>query len=131
MVIDILEARLVMLFVEGLSEPLRGWVKGFEPTTLCVAINKTKDKQDASSKNKFTLKPSFPQKSKEVKPFQKEWIRKPKVDEETWKELWKKKLCLTCQEPWAPRHKCAGKDMVGKAHYIEVYSDSGSDDGDE
>jgi len=38
--------------------------------------------QDAASKNKFTPKPSFPQKSKEVKPFQKEpgnqrWMRRP------------------------------------------------------
>lgn len=49
MVMDISEARLVMLFIEGLSKPLRGWVKRFEPTTLCAAINKTKDMQDAAS----------------------------------------------------------------------------------
>ena len=37
----------------------------------------------------------------------------------------RKKLCFTCQEPWVPRHRCAGK---AKAHYIEVYSDSDEDD---
>ena len=30
-------------------------------------------------------------------------------------------MCFTCQEPWVPGHRCAGK---AKAHYIEVYSDS-------
>ena len=37
----------------------------------------------------------------------------------------RKKLCFTCQEPWVPRHRCAGK---AKAHYIEVYSDSDGED---
>lgn len=77
MVTDISEARLVMLFVEGLAEPLHGWVKSFEPTTLHASINKTRDLQDATSKNKLTPK------GNEVKPFQKEWTEKPKLDEET------------------------------------------------
>jgi hypothetical protein len=34
MVMDILEARLVMLFIEGLVEPLRGWVKAYKPINL-------------------------------------------------------------------------------------------------
>ena len=37
----------------------------------------------------------------------------------------RKKLCFICQEPWVPRHRCAGK---AKVHYIEVYSDSDEDD---
>ena len=40
----------------------------------------------------------------------------------------KKSLCLTIQESWAPRHRCA----AGKAHYIEVFSDfEGEDEHDE
>jgi hypothetical protein len=31
---DISEPRLVMLFTEGLTEPLRGWVKAYRPHTL-------------------------------------------------------------------------------------------------
>jgi hypothetical protein len=31
---DISEHRLVMLFIEALTEPLRGWVKAFKPHTL-------------------------------------------------------------------------------------------------
>jgi hypothetical protein len=34
MVTDVSEQRLVMLFTEGLDEPLRGWVKYFMPSTL-------------------------------------------------------------------------------------------------
>jgi len=89
----------MMLFVEWLAEPPRGWVKSFEPTTLLATINETKDLHVVASKNKFTLKPSFPHKGKEVKPFQKECTGKSKMDEETQKELRKKKLCFNCQEP--------------------------------
>lgn len=55
MVMNISKAGLVMLFVKGFSEPLCGWIKGFEPTTLRVAINKTRDMQDVTSKNKFII----------------------------------------------------------------------------
>jgi hypothetical protein len=33
-VTDISEPRLIMLFTEGLTEPLRGWVKAYKPHTL-------------------------------------------------------------------------------------------------
>jgi hypothetical protein len=38
MVQDVSQARLMMLFTEGLMEPLRGWVKAFKPTNLHDAI---------------------------------------------------------------------------------------------
>lgn len=38
MVSSILEKLLVVLFTEGLEEPLRGWVKAFDPPTLAEAI---------------------------------------------------------------------------------------------
>ena len=60
-------------------------------------------------------------KDKDKKPFEQEWPKKNWVDDDTRKELRRKKLCFTCQEPWIPGHRCAGKD---KAHYIEVYLDS-------
>ena len=40
------------------------------------------------------------------------------------RELKKKSLCFTCQEPWAPRHRCA----AGKAHFIEVFSESSGEE---
>jgi hypothetical protein len=53
------------------------------------------------------------------------------MDEETRRELRNKKLCFSYYDPWAPRHKCDGKNIMGKAHYIEVYSDSESDEDEE
>jgi hypothetical protein len=34
MVLDVSQSRLMMLFTEGLMEPLKGWVKSFKPTNL-------------------------------------------------------------------------------------------------
>lgn len=34
MVINISEARLIMLFIEGLDDPLRGWVRAYNLATL-------------------------------------------------------------------------------------------------
>ena len=51
----------------------------------------------------------------------------PKLDDDTQWELRRKKLCFSYQEPWVLGHRFSSK---GKAHYIEVYSNSG-DDGDE
>ena len=47
--------------------------------------------------------------------------KKTWLDNDTGKDLRRKKLCFTCQEPWVLGHRCSGK---AKAHYIEVYSDS-------
>ena len=55
-------------------------------------------------------------------------VAKKKVDEETRSELRRKKLCFTCREPWVPRHRCLGK---GQVHYIEVASESDSDEHEE
>ena len=50
------------------------------------------------------------------------------LDEDARRELKKKRLCFTCQESWAPRHRCA----AGKAHFIEVFSESsGEEDEDD
>lgn len=59
MSMDVLEHRLVMLFMEGLSKPLCGWVKDLKPTTLHDVIIRTKDMEDAVPKINFLPK-SFP-----------------------------------------------------------------------
>jgi hypothetical protein len=38
---DISKPRLIMLFTEGLIEPLRGWVKAYRPPTLQNYILRT------------------------------------------------------------------------------------------
>jgi hypothetical protein len=44
-----------------------------------------------------------------------------RMDDNTRRELRRKKLCFTCKEPWNPSHKCMGH---GQVHYIEVTSDN-------
>jgi hypothetical protein len=56
MVQDVSQARLMMLFIEGLMEPLRGWVKAFKPTNLQDVILKTRD-LGSTTKTRFTPRP--------------------------------------------------------------------------
>ena len=125
MVTDMSESRLTMLFTEALTEPLQGWVKAYKTLTLQDAISRARDLQDSIPKNKFPLKTNFLVRDKDRKPFQQDVPKKTWLDEDTKKDLRRKKLCFTCQEPWVPGHRCAGKV---KAHYIEVYSDSDEED---
>jgi hypothetical protein len=67
MVTNISQHRLVMLFIEGLVEPLRGWVKAFRPTTLHEAIMRCQDMKDAVNK-KVPTKSFIPQGGKETRP---------------------------------------------------------------
>jgi hypothetical protein len=110
-----------MLFTEGLTEPLRGWVKAYRPHTLQDAILRTRDLADSTPKTKPFSKPFIPQRDRDRKPFQREWKGKEKLDDETRRELMRKKLCFTCKDPWVPGHRCMGK---GEIHYIEVAADS-------
>ena len=49
------------------------------------------------------------------------------MNDDARRELKKKRLCFTCQEPWAPGHRCA----AGKAHFIEVFSESSGEEDEE
>jgi hypothetical protein len=71
-VTDISEPRLIMLFTEGLTEPLRGWVKAYMPPTLQDAILRTRDLTDSVPKTKTFSKPFVHQRDRDRKPFQKE-----------------------------------------------------------
>jgi hypothetical protein len=124
---DILEHRLVMLFTEALIEPLRGWVKVFKSHTLQEAIVHTRDMGDSTLKPKTFTKPFVPQGDKDQKNPQREWKGKPKLDDDTRRELMRKKLCFSCRDPWVPGHRCMGK---GHIHYIEVESGSQEEDED-
>jgi hypothetical protein len=144
MVTDISEARLVMLFTEGLAEPLRGWVKAYKPTMLQDAVGRARDLQESVPKTKFTPRPDFPTKFDDRTPPQRDgtghqqrdwagqpqrdWTGRNRMDDTTRQDLRRRKLCFSCQEPWVPGHRCAGK---AKAHFIEVFSDSGDDEEEE
>jgi hypothetical protein len=68
-VTDISEPRMIMLFIEGLTDPLRGWVKAYNPPTLKDAILHTRDLADSVPKTKTFSKPFFPQRDRDRKPF--------------------------------------------------------------
>ena len=57
MVPDLSTARMVYMFVEGLSEPLRGLVRSNKPATLQDAISKARDLQDVLPRTR----PPYPQ----------------------------------------------------------------------
>jgi hypothetical protein len=80
MVTDISEARLVMLFTEGLIEPLRGWVKAYKPTTLQDAVSRARDLQESVPKPKFTSRPNFPTKFNDRGPPQRDSTGQPQRD---------------------------------------------------
>jgi hypothetical protein len=82
MVTYISQQRLVMIFMEGLVEPLRGWVKAFRPTTLHEAIMRCQDMKE--SQQEGTKKSFIPQGGKETRPPHKSWTGKDITNEETW-----------------------------------------------
>ena len=92
MVTYLSERRFIMLFSEALTEPLWGLVKAYKPSTLQDPINKTRELQDSVPKNRFPTKTNFPIKDKEKKPFQQEWPKKTWLDDDTRKDLRKKKI---------------------------------------
>ena len=53
--------------------------------------------------------------------------RRAQMDDDARRELKKKWLCFTYQEPWALRHRCA----TGKTHFIEVFSESSGEEDEE
>jgi len=77
MVSDVSMARLVLLFTEGLTEPLRGLMKSHKPSTLKDAMNLTRDLQNVFPRTKYPPKPNFPSKFKErEKPWKNESFSK-------------------------------------------------------
>jgi hypothetical protein len=72
-----------MVFTEGLTEPLRGWVKEYRPPTLQDSILRTRDLANSVPKTKTFSKPFVPQRDRDRKPFQREWKGKEKLDDET------------------------------------------------
>ena len=121
LVTDISERRLVVLFMDGLSEPLRGWVKGHDPTTLQEVTKKARDLAPSSFRSRFQHRDSYMKKDKEK---DKKIVHKdaqPKrdhLDNDTLNDLRKKKLCFHCREPWDLSHKCPLKDKVNQMEYF-------------
>ena len=50
----------MVMFIEGLMEPLKGWLKAFDPPTLQEETNKPRGMKLAAPSNKFSSKESTP-----------------------------------------------------------------------
>ena len=89
------ERRLVVLFMDGLSNPLRGWVKGHDPAKLQEATKKARDLVPSFFRSRFQHRDSYMERDKEKdkKYFQKDAQPKGdnKLDNDTLNELRKKK----------------------------------------
>ena len=123
MVPDLLEPRRIYMFIDGLAEPLRGLVRSTRPTTLEDAVGRTKDLQDALPRTRAPIpnRLAFQQRGRDTRdPPPGENQGRGPLDDETRRDLRRKKLCFTCQESWAPGHRCAR----GKEHDIEVFSNN-------
>ena len=86
LVTDILERRLVVLFMDKLSDPLRGWVKGHDLATLQEATKKACDLAPSSFRNIFQHRDSYMKKDKEKdkKSFHKDaQPKRDKLDDDT------------------------------------------------
>jgi hypothetical protein len=103
---DIFKQRLVLLFIEGLLEPLRGWVKDIKPETLQDSVVRTRDMEGAVPKTNLFSKPFVPQKHKDKKPPGKEGTCKESLDEETRNEIRRNNLFFHCKHPWVLGHRC-------------------------
>ena len=98
MVTDISESRLILLFTEGLAEPLKGSVKAYRPTTLQEAVSRTRDLQDAIPRTKYPPRPSLPHKFQNQKPLIRNFpaLGKRDYSYKDRDELKRKKLCFSC-----------------------------------
>jgi hypothetical protein len=118
----------MILFTEGLMEPLKGWVKDFKLTNLHDSIWRKKDLGPAA-KPKFVPRPPLNTRGRDQRPLMNQGGCDPRgfdkghgrMDDKTMRELRRKQLYFTCKEPWNPSHKCMGH---GQVHYIEVTSDN-------
>lgn len=131
MVPNINERRLVVLFTEGLMEPLKCWLKAFDPPTLQEATKKARGKEFAAPTSKFTSKGSSSY--SDNKKFQKKDDKaKGKstfpLDRETLNDLRKKKLCFYCKGPYDVNYDCPLRPK-GKANRAmwALYEGSNSD----
>ena len=59
-VTDIFESRLILLFIEGLTEPLKELVKAYRPSTLQDAMSRTRYLQDVIPRTRFPPRTCVP-----------------------------------------------------------------------
>lgn len=114
MVNNISERRLVILFVEGLYEPMKGWIKAFDPPTLQEAMRKACSMELTTPRSKFTpnnSKPSSSFNDSKSDPKKSENVDQGKkfaapLDRETLNDLHRRKLCFHWKGLYDQNHDC-------------------------
>ena len=105
-------------------------MKSYRPSTLQDELNRARYLQDANPRT------SFPSRLNVISQLKNQIPPPMKIPSGNFKrdnfsrdrdELRRIKLCLTYQEPWVPRHKCA----KGKDHYIDIFSNSEAEEKEE
>ena len=99
----------MVLFMDGLREYLKGWIKALNPPTLQDAIKKSRDMEASTSRRKFQSKGVPNKRDKDKQQFQRD-TQQPqnysnRLDIENLNELKRNKLCFHFREPWDPSHK--------------------------
>ena len=122
------------MFLEIIIDPLKGFFKSGGPTTLQNFIRRTQDLYGTIPSFISTLRSKVPTRLKEniSTPMDHRYFQKGPMDgtprkDSTFRdkdELRRTNLCLPCQDPWVPGHKCA----KGKAYCIEVLLEGGYKD---
>jgi len=101
MVLDLSDASRVYTFIEGLLEPLHGLVKSCRPSTLQEVVTYARDLQGAIPKTRAPIPSCIPyhKKGSDTRsPPQRATQGRGLLDEETRRDLRRRKLCFTCQE---------------------------------
>ena len=117
------ERRLVILFTEGLFEPLKGWIKAFDPPSLQEAMRKARSMELTTPSSRFTSRStsSFKDNKKFDKNKGKKGDTKGKstapLDMETLNDLRKQKLCFYYKGPYDRDHDCPMRPK-GKANKV-------------
>ena len=95
--------------MEGLMEPLKGWLKAFDAPSLQEAVKKARSMEFAAPTSKFTSNGTFSNRDNKKFP-KKEDKAKDKytfpLDHETLNDLRKRKLCFYCKGPYVINHDC-------------------------
>jgi len=97
MVPTIFERKLIVLFTEALMEPLKGWVKAFDPPSLQETIKKARSMEFVVPKKQFFSKPFPPRKDKMPSHHRDTFPQKkpaPRLDDDALNEYRRKKLCF-------------------------------------
>jgi hypothetical protein len=128
-VYDISERRQVMLFMEGLTEPLRGWVKSLDPSSLQLAMRKARD-LESSSRSKVASKSSaLPPDDEEPPPVVEDKGKsKGRSDDTSREDLRRHQLCYWCKGPFSKGHTCVLKPNGPANRGMWVYTDEVEDE---